>query len=136
MVGWEFKHASEAIEKGVYVTWVSDKMKQGEDQCFRIGSESRCFCGHLFAAHANELLKSKVKSACTTCKCSEFKFIPRRPEELGLWHLPRRKGFDLNTWRPSCVCQHPHTDHSVSRPHKCKCGCFNFQSDFCCLSCD
>lgn len=22
------------------------------------------------------------------------------------------------------------------RPHKCKCGCYNFESDFCCISCD
>lgn len=136
MLGWEFNHANEAIEKGVYVTWVSDKMKPGEQQCFRVGSESNCFCGHSFSNHNQQLLKSKLKSNCTNCKCTAYRFIPRRPEELGMWHLPRRKGFDVNTWHPSCVCKHTHVEHSAVRPHKCKCGCYNFESDFCCISCD
>ena len=136
MLEWEFTHAQESTQSGVYITWVSDKMRPTEEQCFRIGSESRCFCGHLLKDHNRELGK-KVKSNCRQCKCTAFQFIPRRPEELGLWHLPRRKGFDINTWRPSCVCKYPHTEHAPVRPHKCsKSGCFNFQSDFCCTSCD
>jgi hypothetical protein len=45
MLTWEFMHAKEAIERGIYVTWVSEASK---DDCFRVGSQSRCFCGHLF----------------------------------------------------------------------------------------
>ena len=125
MLRWEFGHAQESIANGTYVTWVSNSMKAGEEQCFRIGSESKCFCGHLFKNHYHEITKSKVKSNCITCKCQAFSFIPRRPEELGLWHLPRRKGFDVNSWRPSCVCKHTHEEHQAIRPHKClsKCGC-------------
>ena len=48
MLTWEFKHAQEAEASGKYITWVSDK---STSDCFRIGSESNCFCGHLFASH-------------------------------------------------------------------------------------
>ena len=51
--------------------------------------------------------------------------------------MPRRKGFNINTWRPMCKCKHMHTEHKPTRPHKCTaCGCFDFQSDFCCISCE
>ena len=82
MLGWEFKHADEAAECGIYVTWKSPAMK--EDQCFRIGSESKCFCGHLFKAHEKTILKNgRVKNNCNSCDCKAFQFIPRRPEEIG-----------------------------------------------------
>ena len=123
------------MKSGIYITWVSSTSK--EDQCFRIGSESRCFCGHFLSSHDKDLTKSKVKSGCQTCKCKEFKFIPRRPEELGQWWMPRRKGFDINTWRAACVCKHGHDEHAVGRPFKClSCSCYDFQGDFCCLACD
>jgi hypothetical protein len=51
--------------------------------------------------------------------------------------MPRRKGFDINTWRASCICKHTHEEHSAVAPFKCKsCSCFDFQSDFACISCD
>lgn len=78
-----------------------------------------------------------MKNNCNDCKCTGFRFIPRRPEELGEWWLPRRKGFDVNVWRPSCQCKHTHEEHSAVRPHKCKvCSCYDFISAFCCISCD
>ena len=49
MLTWEFQHAYEAMESGIYVTWKSDGTT--EDQCFRVGSDSKCFCGHLFKFH-------------------------------------------------------------------------------------
>lgn len=110
MLGWEFTHANEAIQSKIYVTWKSGQ--QTEDQCFRVGSESRCFCGHLFAAHEKGFLKSgRVKNNCTTCDCKAFQFIPRRPEEVGQHWLVRRKGFNVNTWGAPCECKHSHMEH-------------------------
>lgn len=78
-----------------------------------------------------------MKTDCNSCKCQAFRFIPRRPEELGQWWLPRRKGFNVNTWRPSCTCKHTHEEHSPVFPHRCStCGCHDFISDFCCIGCD
>lgn len=51
--------------------------------------------------------------------------------------LPRRKGFNVLTWRPSCQCKHMHVDHNPVAPFKCRsCACFGFNSDFACISCD
>ena len=136
MLTWEFNHAYEAAESGIYVTWKSHAML--EDQCFRVGSESRCFCGHLFKVHEKAFMKGgKLKNSCQTCECKAFNFIPRRPEEIGQHWLPRRKGFNINTWGASCTCTHTHMEHSAIRPHGCKtCGCSGFQSDFTCISCN
>ena len=131
---WEFNHANEAIESGIYVTWISYGAKE---DCFRVGSDSKCFCGHFFKNHDKILKNGRFKTNCKNCLCKQFRFIPRRPEELNQWWLPRRKGFDINTWRASCVCKHPHDEHSPVAPYKCKsCSCFDFVSDFCCISCD
>ena len=134
MLTWEFAHAREAEESGVYITWRSE---QAKDDCFRVGSNSKCFCGHLHSSHEKKLTAKKQVTNCTKCECKGFAFIPRRPEEVGQWWLPRRKGFNINTWRPSCTCKHTHEEHKPNRPTKCtKCSCFGFTSDFCCLGCD
>ncbi|CDW88981.1 UNKNOWN [Stylonychia lemnae] len=134
MLKWEFKHAQEAIDSGVYITWVCDDQSKGD--CFRIGSQSNCFCGHRFSSH-ELILKKAQKTNCKDCKCAEFKFMPRRPEEIGQGHLPRRKGFDINVWRPSCKCKHTHEQHTPVKPFKCKaCGCGQFVSDFACINCE
>lgn len=113
---------------GMYVTWRSDS---ATEDCFRVGSNSRCFCGQLFSAHTG-----KDKS-CEKTGCKKFQFIPRRPEEVGMHWLPRRKDFNINKWRPSCKCKHSHEEHHPNRPMKCKkCACFGFQSDFVCIACD
>ena len=71
MLTWEFNHAYEAMESGIYVTWRSDGCM--EDQCFRIGSDSRCFCGHLFKNHEKTFLKNgRVKNNCNKCDCKAF----------------------------------------------------------------
>lgn len=135
MLTWEFNHAKEAEASGLYITWRSEK---ATEDCFRVGSESRCFCGHLFKAHSKEMTKKGVmKTNCSTCDCKNFKFMPRRPEEVGMYWLPRRKGFNVNTWRPSCKCKHLHDEHKPNHPMKCtKCGCYCFESDFACLNCE
>lgn len=51
--------------------------------------------------------------------------------------LPRRKGFNINTWGASCTCSHTHMEHKPDRPHGCKkCSCYSFTSDFACISCN
>ena len=72
MLTWEFKHANEALYSGTYVTWISQGNKE---DCFRVGSESKCFCGHFFKDHFNEVGK-KLKNNCKSCKCIAFRFIP------------------------------------------------------------
>ena len=99
MLTWEFIHARQAAESGVYLTWRSTL--NGQD-CFRIGSFSKCFCGDLFKNHEKKVSGKKQITKCKDCKCKEFKFIPRRPEELGQWWMPRRKGFDINKFRAKC----------------------------------
>lgn len=70
------------------------------------------------------------------CKCENFRFMYKRPEEIGQNFLVRRKGFDVTQWRPLCKCKHPHAVHDPIRT-KCKeCGCGKFISNFACLSCD
>eukprot|EP00826_Nyctotherus_ovalis_P043011 TRINITY_DN4497_c0_g2_i4.p2 TRINITY_DN4497_c0_g2~~TRINITY_DN4497_c0_g2_i4.p2 ORF type:complete len:222 (-),score=89.53 TRINITY_DN4497_c0_g2_i4:57-722(-) len=61
----------------------------------------------------------------------------QRPEELGMWWLPRRKGFDVNKWRATCKCKHNHEAHDPNTT-KCRagCGCYGFTSEFPCLVCD
>ena len=127
MLQWEFEHAREADQTGIYVTWSSEA---ATDDCFRVGSNSRCFCGHLFSGHS-------AGKKCADCDCKKFAFIPRRPEEIGEYWLVKRKGFNVNAWRPSCKCNHLHTDHKPNRPHLCKkCGCSGFVGNFACISCD
>merc|ERR1711908_149313 len=100
MLTWEFEHAQAAEMSGIYMTW---KSESATEDCFRIGANSRCFCGCLFKDHNQVFGKKKFQTNCKNCaNCKEFKFIPRRPEEVGQHWLPRRKGFDINTWRPSC----------------------------------
>ena len=130
MMTWEFQHAYEAMECGIYVTWVCPANKS-DDQCTRVGADSKCFCGHLFKTHEKGFLKNgRVKNNCNSCACKAFAFIPRRPEEIGEHWLPRRKGFNINTWGASCQCKHTHKEHDpVSK--KCKtCGCFRYTSAF------
>ena len=95
----------------------------------------RCFCNHLYAKHQLKKLKNGRfgKNPCggEDCKCDNFRFMWRRPEEIGQNFLVRRKGFDINQWRPLCGgCKHPHAVHDPVRT-KCKeCHCSKFISNF------
>ena len=91
----------------------------------------------MFPQHDCNIGKKGEKTGCKNCSCSAFRFIPRRPEEVGMDWLPRRKGFNVHTWRPSCKCKHTHEDHKASMPFKCNaCSCYTFESDFVCIGCD
>jgi hypothetical protein len=52
---------------------------------------------------------------CGSCaRCPMFRYAPSRPEEVGQWHLPRRKDFDLKAWQ----------QRVRTRPHEYACiGC-------------
>ena len=108
-------------------------MKKSE--CYRIGSESLCFCGHFFGDHS-QTKKGPIKFPCSNCKCKDYHFMFQRPEEQGLWWLPRRKGFDVHKWRATCKCKHNHEAHDPNTL-RCKgCSCYGFTSEFPCLVCD
>lgn len=104
-------------------------------ECGRVGSKSLCFCGHKYAQHAVQATKKKISSKCQTCPCKEFKNIPQRAEECGMYWLPRRKEFKQSEWRAKCKCKLPHDQHNPLPPYTAK-GCQGFYSDFACISCD
>ncbi|KAG2425408.1 hypothetical protein HYH02_015017 [Chlamydomonas schloesseri] len=130
MIDAEEAAAQLAMQTGIYGVWRSAK---GGD-CTRIGPKARCFCDHPFADHFFVSPKSPYP-ICKSCNCRGFAFIPSRPEEIGEWWLPRRKGFNVHTWRAKCRCGHGHDEHD---PHtrRCRCGCPAFTSNFACLACD
>ena len=133
MMTWEYEHAKEAIESGFYVTFYNNTKHR---ECSRIGSNSICFCGHFFPSHDKTFIKKKLITKCNECPCKAFKFMFRRPEEVGMYWLPRRKNFDINKWHPSCKCKHNHLEHDPVTLKCNLCTCFLFQSDFACLGCD
>merc|ERR1711981_196068 len=124
MMRWEFRHAKDALKSGIYVTLYNDYRKY---ECTRLGKFSRCFCNHLYAKHKLKILKNGRfgKNPCEeeNCKCENYVYMFRRPEEIGQYFLTRRKGFDINEWRPLCGCKHPHAVHDPVKT-KCKeCAC-------------
>ncbi|XP_035107682.1 protein FAM221B isoform X2 [Callithrix jacchus] len=76
---WEKDAALNAIQTGLYIGW---RCPHYLWDCFRIGSESRCFCGHLLKEHQ---IISEISVPCkvSQCRCLMFCFIPSRPEEVG-----------------------------------------------------
>jgi len=135
MMSNEYLHAEEAIQSGIYVTYYCPSKKS---ECFRVGSKSKCFCGHLMGEHNKIVTPKKINTTCLNCPCKAYKYVPTRPEECGMWWLPRRKDFDVRTWRAKCKCKHSHEEHAPTRPFRCKaCGnCQEFFCDFACISCD
>ena len=93
LMQWEFRHAREALKSGVYVSLWNDERKY---ECTRLGKLSRCFCNCLYGKHKLKILKNGRfgKNPCTEegCKCANFLFMWRRPEEIGQNFLVRRKG--------------------------------------------
>lgn len=133
MMDFEYVNAQEALESGIYVTYWSDA-KQTE--CGRVGSTSICFCGHGFSDHDVRVTKKKESSKCLACKCKQFKWVPKRPEECGMYWLPRRKNFKVSEWYAKCKCGKGTVDHDPNGSHRGKSGCGGFWSDFACIGCD
>lgn len=108
--------ASESIESGLYITWIPqntrdiinvemrERYEHHHSQCCRVAMEAPCLCGHSLADHKPVNPKSKgfiipPKCAKKGCHCFRYNYAPTRPEETGQWWLPRRKDFDLKSWR-------------------------------------
>ena len=100
-----------------------------------MGSKSLCFCGHKYALHDIKATKKRITSKCQNCPCKEFKFIPQRPEECGMYWLPRRKEFKVSEWKAKCKCKLPHDEHKPVPPYNSK-QCQGFWCDFACIACD
>eukprot|EP00071_Canis_lupus_P047745 XP_022281302.1 protein FAM221B isoform X2 [Canis lupus familiaris] len=97
---------------GLYIGW---RCPHYIWDCFRIGDESKCFCGHLLREH-------QIIS-----------------EEVGEFWLKRRATFDPKAWRAQCRCKHSHEDHAATGSHPCRikgCCCNCFESNFLCAACD
>ncbi|XP_043342949.1 protein FAM221B [Cervus canadensis] len=132
---WEKDAALNAIQTGLYIGW---RCPHYLWDCFRIGDESKCFCGHLLRQHQ---IISDISVPCNVgqCRCLMFCFIPSRPEEVGEFWLKRRATFDPNAWRAQCRCKHSHEDHTATGSHSCRvkgCCCSCFESNFLCAACD
>ncbi|XP_035295797.1 protein FAM221B [Cricetulus griseus] len=132
---WEKDPALKAIQTGLYIGW---RCPHYLWDCFRIGDESKCFCGHLFKEHQ---IISDLSAPCSVsqCRCLMFCFIPSRPEEVGEFWLKRRSTFDPKAWRAQCRCKHTHEEHAATGAHPCRhhgCCCNCFESNFLCAACD
>lgn len=143
MILAELEAAEASVASGVYIVWRT--MKNGESsagvrkdgQCCRLGPKSRCFCGHSLQEHKPIKQGNPQAPACSLCKCRRFNYVPMRPEECGMWHLPRRKGFNVHLWRAPCKCKHGHDAHD---PVTLKCNecsnCARFEPNYVCIGCD
>ena len=137
MMDNERLHAQEAIESGIYVNWSTISQGGKTIDCFRIGSNSMCICGHGFPCHEKILNKKKFSSKCKQCKCKAFKYIPVYPEEVGEYWIPFQKNFSYNTYKVKCKCKHAWNEHDGAGFFNCKkCGCGAFNSAFCCAVCN
>ncbi|CAK0829626.1 unnamed protein product, partial [Prorocentrum cordatum] len=109
MMAAEQAAAEEAISTGLYGVWRNHSGRH--DFCSRIGPRSRCFCGHDYSEHSWSRSRREPAPSCARCPCQCFRYVPRRPEEVGEGWLPRRRGFDVNIWRAKCKCQYGHDQH-------------------------
>lgn len=134
MMDAERAAAEEAISTGLYGIWRNASC--GHDFCGRVGPQSRCFCGHDYGEHAWDRQRRALRPKCGACACGGFRYIPRRPEEVGEWWLPRRRGFDVRIWRAKCKCQHGHEEHDPNHLSCRLCGCHTFQSAWLCVVCE
>ncbi|XP_060119499.1 protein FAM221B [Heteronotia binoei] len=133
----EREAALKSMETGLYIGW---RCPEYLWDCFRVGDESKCFCGHLLKQH-QIYVERRATVPCTLpqCKCPTFTFVPSRPEEVGEFWLKRRTGFDPAAWRAKCRCKHTHEDHAPLGSRACEapgCSCGAFASSFLCAACD
>lgn len=145
---WREMDAAEwSIESGIYGFWRCttiplEKPTPGNphalDFCARIGPKCKCFCGHKFENHdQNPCARKGASTKCHQCECKMYEFVPMRPEEIGDWWLPRRKDFNILTWRVKCKCGHTHEEHKPYPQHFCtKCGCGQWTGNYECMSCE
>ncbi|CAH8853933.1 unnamed protein product [Trichobilharzia szidati] len=137
----EVEAVREAIRTGTYIAYRPRDKPWDQQDCQRVCSTSRCFCGHLLNQHETFTGKQlSLKCQQAGCICKAFKFIPSRPEEVGEYWLVKRRDFDRNTYRVKCKCKHTHEEHVADPiPYRCNakgCSCLGFSSAFLCAACD
>jgi hypothetical protein len=125
--------ARAAIATGVYGSY-RNTAKRAQQDCFRVGPQSICFCGHALSAHQ---MSRGGPPRCGDCSCQSFSYVPAAPAEIGEEFLTRRKGFDPSAWFPKCHCGHGPRSHDprTRRCNACR-SCFRFEGHFACLVCD
>ncbi|KAJ7335103.1 hypothetical protein JRQ81_013044 [Phrynocephalus forsythii] len=133
----EKEAALKSLQTGLYIGW---RCPEYLWDCFRVGDESKCFCGHRLKLH-QVYVERRATVPCThaECKCQGFMFVPSRPEEVGESWLRRRTGFDAAAWRAKCRCKHTHEEHTPTGARACcaqGCSCTAFASNFLCAACD
>ena len=110
------KLAAKAAKNRLFVTWRN--MATGMD-CYNVGPDSRCHCGHSYKAHAWYNTDTKrVHCRCAGCACTGFEYVVGH----GAWWI-------------KCVCKHTHHDHANGRG-RCAhdgCPCQRFHSSFSCV---
>ncbi|KAM4706493.1 protein FAM221B isoform 2-T2 [Discoglossus pictus] len=112
------KPAEDQTKNGLYVGWRCPEYRW---DCFRLGENAKCFCGHFLSEHQN-FTGHETKLPCCVgyCGCQSFSFIPSCPEEVGEMWLRSKYGFDPKTWKAKCVCKHSHEDHLPTGSHACR----------------
>jgi len=109
--------AVKASKNRLFVVWRNTRT--GMD-CYNVGPDSRCFCGHSYKAHAwyNTDTK-KVHCRCQGCKCKLFRYINGH-----------------GSFWIKCACHHDHVAHrwkgAMGRCRNGGCDCEKFHSHFSC----
>lgn len=105
----------------LFVSWTTKEAHAAGHDCYLVGPDSRCFCGHSYKAHAWWDTKQKrVACRCPDCECKGFQYVNGH-----------------GTWWIKCECKHGHEDHRANgvmgpcqRPG---CNCQAFYSPFSCV---
>ena len=75
--------AAAAAPNRLFVSW---RNSAGTD-CYMVGPDSRCFCGHSYKAHAWYDTESKrVHCRCPGCECAGFEYVVGH----GAWWISSR----------------------------------------------
>ena len=111
------KLAAKAARNRLFVSWRN--RNTGMD-CYMVGPDSRCFCGHSYKAHAWYNTESKrVHCRCPDCDCPGFDYVVGH----GCFWI-------------KCLCKHSHEDHrrrgAMGRCEQPGCHCGGFHSSFSC----
>ena len=103
--------AKMAAKNRLFVTYHCEKLNL---DCYTVGPDSRCFCGHSYKAHAWwETDSKRPHCRCKGCRCDVFSYVMGH----GKWFI-------------KCRCKHDHHDHMHDgkaggcKQTACKCATF------------
>ena len=109
--------AQRAKQNKIHCLW---KNLSSGAECYEIGPDSRCFCGHMYKSHAWYNIDDKnVHCRVPDCRCPLYAYVNGN----GAWFI-------------RCTCKHAYQDHmDRGLPVDCQqegCSCQAFYSAFCC----